>query len=148
MRRRVTDLEKEQRIETILQLLARSVPSSRIVSLLAEQWQISERHAYRYLIEAKRREAELGDSSLTVLTGQALNRISLLYNQAMTNGDLKTGDKAIGRMLQLHKQLVKNKGGENVQDFTAETTAISPGLAGYLQRLKSTESTQQSEDSV
>ena len=53
MGKRVTNLEKQERIEVTAQLIMKNYPSSKVTQALMKQYCISERHAERYKKEAR-----------------------------------------------------------------------------------------------
>jgi hypothetical protein len=137
-RARATEKDREARLETVLSLLARGIPKSKILQVLIAHYGISERQAKRYLSEARELEAALGEGMNAKSRGVLANRFEFLFQQAVEKGDLKTARDILNshsKLLQLPNQTGGIKAGHDPANPSPAALGLSPELEASLQRL-------------
>lgn len=81
--KRVTETEYQKRMDVMMALRARGIPTSQLVSIACQQWGISERQAMRYLKAAKEQENSLAQLPASAQYAHLLLQYNYIYQQAI-----------------------------------------------------------------
>jgi hypothetical protein len=104
-RKRVDQITYEQRVTMILGLIARGIPSKRLVQSVAAQWDVTERQGWGYLRTARNRLEVLAEHKRQHLLEEMLGRHDDLREKGYSGGDLKLvldTDKEDAKLLGLY----------------------------------------------
>lgn len=105
---RVTQIEYQKRLDVLMALCARGLPSSQLIKIACQQWDVSERQAKRYLKKAREQQAKLGSQSVEDRYSQLLLKFNYIYQQAIQLRDLELARRAASDLAQLLRQQRKD----------------------------------------
>lgn len=104
-RKRASNTELQYRLDALLGLRARGIPSSQLIDVACQQWGVSERQAKRYLQMAKDQALTVIKQPLEFQYGQICLALSYIYQQAIVLGDLNLAQRVATDRMRLLKQL-------------------------------------------
>jgi hypothetical protein len=105
---RVTQIEYQKRLDILMALCARGLPSSQLIKIACQQWDVSERQAKRYLKKAREQQSRLGSQSLEDRYSHLLLRFNYIYQQAILLRDLELARRTMSDLMQLFRQQQKD----------------------------------------
>ena len=112
--KRATQAQKLYRIEVLLLFKAKGHGYNELVELVQKTWKLGERQAKNYLKWTAEAERKLASQSDEERYGHLLNRIRVLIQQAMREGNVELANKLIQTELQIIESMKKHsKGGKS-----------------------------------
>lgn len=105
---RVTQIEYQKRLDILMALCARGLPSSQLIKIACQQWDVSERQAKRYLKKAREQQAKIGSQPLEEHYSHLLLRFNYIYQQAIQLRDLELARRTASDLAQLLRQQRKD----------------------------------------
>lgn len=145
MRRRVDKTEYQNRLDVVMSLRVRGLPSSQIVKAVSKQWEISDRHARRYLKAAKEQASRQMDETSSEQFGDLMDELKFIYQQAIQNGDLELAKRTVVERALLFEKKQKALSNESIQSKKL-TNAGQKELEKFLQSFEEAEASEPSGD--
>jgi hypothetical protein len=129
---RVTKVEYQKRVDTLMSLYARGVGTSQLIKAACQQWDVSERQAKRYIQKGKEQQCQMASQPIEMQYSQLLLRFNLIYQQAIQLGDWELARRTATDLAHLLKQQRK----ELVTHASSQSGTMDPGkLEALIQSL-------------
>ena len=93
--KRSTKSEKEFRVSTVYGLLCDGLSRTQICHFAADNWEVSERNADRYIAEARERIAHDCSMSRQAFLAEAISRLRNYEQQASKRGQLQVATNSV-----------------------------------------------------
>lgn len=101
---RVTRIEYQKRLDVLMALCARGLPSSQLIKIACQEWGVSQRQAKRYLRKAREQQSMLGTQPVEERYSQLWLRLNYIYQQAIQLKDLELARRTAVDLAQLLRQ--------------------------------------------